>query len=854
MILSETQMCMDYQAKSRKQLIDELKELNRKYDQLKFSYKKDPSQRALADDKLLKQTELLSAFNEYSVVLAETENNRIYDFIVSEFKRHFDLKAALISVFDEKLSSSVLAASTFSFEETSKIDHLLGMKFNGYQSVIDQDAYLKITKSEILHGSSLRKVSFGLFPEPACVAIEDLLDICQFQGTPLIEQGTLMGVLIIAYGKENVAPDCDFFNVLSQFTSKLLMRKQIEKNLLVSEEKFRKAFIMSPDSININRLSDGMYVSINKGFTKISGYSEEEVLGKTSLDLNIWADPAERDRFVRVLREKGEVENFETRFRMKSGLILDGIMSATIIYLDGLPHILSITRDITQRKQIEDNLKRSELRYRELIEMAPNGILLGSHEGIITAANGNILKITGRTTDELIGSNITTLFSDDELNKVPLRYDLLNKNMTVTNKRLVRRADNSVVPIEMHSMMMPDGTYQSFIQDISERVKAEETLRENERLLRETQIIARLGSFVWDIHSGFWKSSSILDEIFGIDENYIRSFDGWRNIVHPDWGDIMTDYVNYEILQKHNKFDKIYQIIRKSDSQIRWVHGLGELEFGSEGVPKKLIGTIMDVTDRKNAEEEITKLNSSLEERVTERTAQLEAANSELQAFAYSVSHDLRAPLRAIDGFSRFVLEDYGAQIDPEGKRLLGLIRSNTHKMDKLITDILALSRVSRSEHKKSRIDMTKMAFSMYNETVSSGNQERLKINIDQLPDIYADPAYIKQVWINLISNAVKFSSMKEKPEIKISGYGEEGYNVYSVSDNGVGFNPEYTNKLFGVFQRLHKGSEFEGNGVGLAIVQRIVQRHGGSVWAEGQEGEGATFYFRLPSGNDSNS
>jgi len=254
-----------------------------------------------------------------------------------------------------------------------------------------------------------------------------------------------------------------------------------------------------------------------------------------------------------------------------------------------------------------------------------------------------------------------------------------------------------------------------------------------------------------------------------------------------------------------------------------------------------------DISARYQAEEEVNKLNMYLEERVNERTAQLEFANSELQAFAYSVSHDLRAPLRAIDGFSKFILKDYSANLDEEGQRLLGLIRSNTQKMDKLITDILALSRVTRSEQKKSRVDMTKMAFSMFNEAASPEIKLKLNFIIETLPDIYADPTYIKQVWISLISNAIKFSSLRMNPEIKIGGYQEEGSNVYYVRDNGVGFNPEYGHKLFGVFQRLHKANEFEGTGVGLAIVERIIHRHAGKVWAEGKEGTGATFYFSLP-------
>lgn len=254
-----------------------------------------------------------------------------------------------------------------------------------------------------------------------------------------------------------------------------------------------------------------------------------------------------------------------------------------------------------------------------------------------------------------------------------------------------------------------------------------------------------------------------------------------------------------------------------------------------------------DITERKLAEEELKLHRDHLKELVNQRTVQLEAANIELESFAYSVSHDLRAPLRAIDGFSKFALENHGTKLDPEGKRLLSLIRSNTQKMDQLITDILTLSRVTRSEHKVSEIDMTKMVVSMYHECVAPDLRKKMSFIIDPLPDASGDPTYLKQVWTNLISNAVKFSSKNNKPVIKIGGHTKDGFNIYYIKDNGIGFNPEYSHKLYGVFQRLHKTDEFEGTGVGLAIVSRVITRHGGKVWAESEPGKGATFYFSLP-------
>ena len=441
---------------------------------------------------------------------------------------------------------------------------------------------------------------------------------------------------------------------VTAFANNVSEKKLMEESLKKSEEKFRKAFITSPDSININRLTDGMYISINEGFTKITGYSEKEIVGKTSIELNIWADLSDRDKLVKGIKANGKVENLETTFKTKNGSLRKGMMSAALIDLDGVPHILSMTRDVTERKKAEEELKE-------------------------------------RTRD--------------------LRNELENK----TN--------------------------------------AEKELQKSLNQLD----ISRLATL------------NLLEDIK------------------------------------------------------------------------------VEMEQRKKVEEEVKKLNADLEIRVLERTSQFEEANKELEAFAYSVSHDLRAPLRAIDGFSKFVLEDYGRKLDKEGQRLLGLIRNNTQKMDQLITDILTLSRVTRSEHKVSKVDMTKMALSMLNEAVSPEIMEKLCLKIDELPEAYADSTYMKQVWINLISNAVKFSSLKKKQVITIGGFNREGFHVYYVKDNGVGFNPEYAHKLFGVFQRLHKSDDFEGTGVGLAIVQRIIHRHGGKVWAEGKEGKGATFYFSLP-------
>jgi light-regulated signal transduction histidine kinase (bacteriophytochrome) len=236
-----------------------------------------------------------------------------------------------------------------------------------------------------------------------------------------------------------------------------------------------------------------------------------------------------------------------------------------------------------------------------------------------------------------------------------------------------------------------------------------------------------------------------------------------------------------------------------------------------------------------------------LEERVLERTLQLQSANKELEAFSYSVSHDLRAPLRAIDGFTRILLEDYEPVLDEEGKRVCAVIRREAHHMEQLIDDLLALSRLGRKELCFTKIDMKAMASSVFDELVEEEDPGRIDFRVHRLPLATGDPALIRQAWVNLLSNAIKFSSRKERAVIEVGSKHSQDEYVYYVRDTGAGFDMEYADKLFGVFQRLHSEKEFEGTGVGLAIVQQVIRRHGGRVWAEGAVDRGATFYFSVP-------
>ena len=270
--------------------------------------------------------------------------------------------------------------------------------------------------------------------------------------------------------------------------------------------------------------------------------------------------------------------------------------------------------------------------------------------------------------------------------------------------------------------------------------------------------------------------------------------------------------------------------------------------------PRGEIGDLMAALDHafesmQAQRDVIQQLNARLERRVAERTAQIETSSKELEDFTYTVSHDLRTPLRAIDGFSRILEEDHGGKLDDEARRLIGVVRENARKMGQLIDDLLTFSRLGRNPIAAAGIDMEALARSALAEIGAPAAAGRARIEIHPLPEAWGDPAPLKQVWINLLSNAVKFSGKREQPLIEVSGDDGGADAVYCVKDNGVGFDMKYYDKLFGVFQRLHGAEEFAGTGVGLAIVRRIVSRHGGRVWAEGKAGEGAAFYFSLPKG-----
>ena len=503
------------------------------------------------------------------------------------------------------------------------------------------------------------------------------------------------------------------------------------------------------------------------------------------------------------------------------------------------------------RQQLEAESERAWLF--DVLAISPSELRVLDAESLrITFANESALSGTGYTLDELrelTPADLDLGYDEGRLRGLAVEREA-GARPTLSTETVFRRKDGSEYPATVEFRRMHTGTREVFlavVDDVTERNAASDALRASEALLIESQRAAAVGHYVYDLRAGTWSSSEVVDELLGIDESFERTAQSWLDVVCPEDRKIMARYLQQRVLRDHQPLDADFRIQRVNDGVVRWVHGLGQLEFDEEGVPVTMFGVIQDITSRKLAELEVQRVHHELEQIVADRTAQLEAANRELEAFSYSVSHDLRAPLRHVSGFVELLGKKERDRLDEKGLHYLDVISDSVAQMGILIDDLLQFSRVGRVEMEPADVDMGELVEQARGQFEAELRDREVEWDVGEVPHVRGDRNMLRLVWTNLIGNALKYTRPRESAKILIGFREEMNETVFFVTDNGVGFDMTYSEKLFGVFQRLHSASEFEGTGIGLANVSRVITRHGGRVWAEAELDHGATFYFSIP-------
>jgi PAS domain S-box-containing protein len=546
----------------------------------------------------------------------------------------------------------------------------------------------------------------------------------------------------------------------------------------------------------------------------------------------------------------------------------------------------AIGRELVRRRQLESTLRDSELRYRAIIEDQTEFITRYQPDGTFTFVNEAYCRYFSLDREETLGKRYEPVIYEEDRERVAELVKSINPENPVViienrvvvdgrvrwtqwvNRALFDRQGNFIeyqsVGRDIHDLKQVQAELQQANELLEARVaeRTKELALANQELQTEVFMHKQTAEALQESEERYRKLVELCpDAIFiqnegkfvYVNEAAVKFYGASApqellgksiyDFVHPEFRDLVKERI--KMLKEDNR--------SIPTMEEKWLRLDGTVVYGEvAAIPfiyqgKSAIQVVMrDISDRKQAEEEIRRLNAELEERVIQRTAQLEAANQELEAFSYSVSHDLRSPLRSIDGFSQALLEDYSDQLDEFGKDYLGRVRKAAQRMAELIDDLLQLSRLTRSEMRVEEVNLSELAIAIATELQNTQPERQVEFAIE--PDLIAtgDPHLLKIVLENLLCNAWKFTGKQPQARIEFGLTEDDGTPAYFVRDNGTGFDMEYADKLFGAFQRLHAMTEFEGTGIGLATVQRIVHRHGGRVWAKGEVGVGATFYFIL--------
>jgi PAS domain S-box-containing protein len=652
------------------------------------------------------------------------------------------------------------------------------------------------------------------------------------------------------------------------FAEEITQRKLAAAALRESEELFRVVVEAAPNGM-VMVGPDGAIVLANAQMHKMFGCEAGELVGQSVERL-----VPERSRGPHADFRAGFFAAPETR-AMGRGRELFGVhkdgsefpveIGLNPIHTGGGDFVLASVIDVTERKRSEEALRQSEARFRTMLEFhqavmnnMAEGLYAVDTRGVVTYVNPAAEALFGWSQADLLGRKMHDVTHHHHPDGRPFPaaecagLRVLQEGVVLKeHEDAFIRKDGTFFPVVFSASPLTSGEKTIGIvvgfRDDTQHKQAKQALRASEARFR--QLADLMPQLAWmarpDGHI-YWYNRRWYDYT-GTTLGQMEGW-GWQSVHDP--AELPRVLERWAVsIATGEPLDMVFAL-RGADGRFRpFLTRVVPLR-GEDGRILQWFGTNTDISDQKRAEEEVRRLAAGLEERVRERTAELEAANKELEAFSYSVSHDLRAPLRAIDGFSNILLQEHAAGLSADGREYLGLVRDNARQMGQLVDDLLAFARLGRQPIQKRTVDSARIVRLCLDELRPEYEGRRVEIVLGDLPPCKAEPSLLKQVWVNLIANALKYTRKREAARVEIGCREGEGGGgpVYFVEDNGVGFDMRYAHKLFGVFQRLHRAEDYEGTGVGLAIVQRIVHRHGGRVWAEARPDQGAAFFFTLGS------
>lgn len=614
------------------------------------------------------------------------------------------------------------------------------------------------------------------------------------------------------------------------------------------------AIVTSSDDAIIGKDLHGIVTSWNQGAERLFGYAAEEMIGQPVLRLIPSDRHDEETQILEQIKQGKPIKHYETIRRGKNGTDLTVSLTVSPVLSEGkIIGASKIVRDITEQKRIETALRRSERNLSDFFDNASIGLHWVGPDGLIIKANKTELDLFGYSSEEYLGHHIAE-FHVDQTSIQNIMQCLTRGDTLREYPARIRCKDGSVLDVLINSNALFENNKfihtRCFTRDITERKRIEADLRESEERLRLAQQAGKIGAFEWNMKTGVTTWTKELEAMYGLPPGGFPGTQGdWESLVHSEDRPLALERVKYSI-DTGEPGEAEFRIVWP-DGSTHWVAGRWQVFNDETGSPLCLAGVNIDITARKKTEEvlrehdrTLTKVNVALKD----HALALADANKELEKFSYSVSHDLRAPLRTIDAFSRILEEDHGPDMNESARRSLSIVRKAVRQAGELIDDLLGFSKLGRQGMTFRLVNMANLAQEALDD-LRMHEDRQVDVAIADLPPCQGDPRFLKLVWMNLLTNAFKYTKNRDESRIEVGWMPDDASSemvIYYVKDNGIGFDMKYAHKLFGVFQRLHRQEDFEGTGVGLAVVQRIVQRHDGRVWAEGKVDGGATFFLSL--------